>query len=225
MTATSPTKSTTFEVRDCALVPISLGVRAQTLRGLADRLHEVPAGSVYHHFWGGLLRPNFDDPEYNNDFASWAYYALHDGILAERLAVIDPADFDEIDDLRQELIDVIESRIYETEVLLASKPDQKFEFLKAQIVVFDSEQEVRHPEELAEVVPRFTTSSVYYHVIDARRRNPNSRDDFREWLSSRNGDYEAVCHDLAEVDPYFTNLADLRDELAALFRRHFGGTR
>ena len=223
MTNTITSTATSFEVRDCALVPISLGIRAQTLRGLADRLGEVPASSVYHHFWGGLLRPNFDDPEYNNDFASWAHYALHDGILAERLAVIDPADYEEIDDLRQELVDVIEARIYETEILLASKPDQKFEFLKSQIMVFDSEQHIRRPEELAEVIPRFTTSSIYYHVIDARRRNPNSRDDFRQWLSGLNGDYESVCRDLAQVDPYFTNLAHLRDELAALFRRHFGG--
>lgn len=225
MTPHAYPKSTIFEVRDCALVPISLGIRAQTLRGLADRIQSVPAGSIYHHFWGGLLRPSFDDPEYNNDFARWAYYALHDGVLAERLGVIDPAGFDNIDDLRHELVEVVESRIYETEVLLASKPDQKFEFLKAQIMVFDSEQDVSRPEELADLVPRFTTSSIYYHVVDARRRNPKSRDDFREWLTGLDGGYEPVCHDLAELDPYFTSLTDLRDELATIFRRHFGGSR
>jgi hypothetical protein len=52
---------------------------------------------MYFHFWAGLLRPHFLDPEYPNDFGAWAYHSLHDKILAERLSIINPADFASLD--------------------------------------------------------------------------------------------------------------------------------
>jgi len=58
-----------FAVKDCALIAIATGERAHNLRELRDRLETTRPGCIYHHFWGGLLRPSFDDPEYQNDFA------------------------------------------------------------------------------------------------------------------------------------------------------------
>ena len=53
-----------FAVKDCALIAISTGTHAQNLRELRDRLETVHPGCIYYHFWGGLLRPQFDEPEY-----------------------------------------------------------------------------------------------------------------------------------------------------------------
>jgi len=69
-------KNPPFAVKDCALAAISTGQRAQNLKELRERLIGIHPGAVYYHFWGGALRPRFDDPEYNNDFASWARHAL-----------------------------------------------------------------------------------------------------------------------------------------------------
>ena len=76
-----------FLIKDCALAAIATGLHAQNLRELRDHLTDIHLGCIYYHFWGGLLRPHFDDPEYNNDFASWARHALHDVPLAERLGI------------------------------------------------------------------------------------------------------------------------------------------
>ena len=73
-----------FVVRDCALAAIATGVTAETLRELRLTVRTIHPGSIYYHFWGGLLRPRFDDPEYHNDFAIWARTDLGDRILAER---------------------------------------------------------------------------------------------------------------------------------------------
>ena len=62
----------------------------QTLRELRDILRDVHPGCIYHHFWGTLLRPQFVDREYNNDFHV-VLSQLDDSTAAERLAVIDPA--------------------------------------------------------------------------------------------------------------------------------------
>ena len=211
-----------FQVKDCALAALATGLRAQNLRELRDRAQAVHPGSIYYHFWGGLLRPRFDDPEYNNDFASWAAHGLHDGTLAERLAVIDPGEFTNIEQLRQELLDVIDQRLDENEPLAWAARDRQFQFIRAQTVVFDTGRRLDDAASLARVVPTLSLGSIYYHVIDARRREPQGTDDFRAWLAQFADAHAGLIRQLAEVDPYFTTLAELRTLLSAIFREYFG---
>lgn len=211
-----------FAVKDCALVAIATGHRAQNLRELRDKLVDIHPGSIYYHFWGGLLRPLFDNPEYNNDFAVWARYGLNDLQLAERLAVIDPKDYVDMEDLRRELIDTVEERLDESEWIPWSKSDHGFHFIRSQIVVFDTHKRIERPEELVAVVPKMSASSIFYHFIDARRRSEDGVDDFRAWLGGFGDTYGLLCVDLAAVDPYFITLVELRDEVSAVMRKHFG---
>jgi hypothetical protein len=211
-----------FELKDCALIALATGRRAMTLRELRDGLETIDPGSIYYHFWGGLLRPRFDDPEYNNDFASWARHALHDWVLAERLSVIDPSVIEGMEALRQELIEVIEERLDEREVVPWSRPDQQFHFLTSQIVVFDTHRRLAAPQELLAALPTMSRGSVFYHFIDARRRHPERLDDFRAWLTGRDEDHTLLCRQLSDLDPFFTSLVETRDHLLALFREAFG---
>jgi hypothetical protein len=213
-----------FAVKDCALAAIATGLRAQNLHELRDHLTDIHLGCIYYHFWGGLLRPHFDDPEYNNDFASWARHALHDTSLAERLGIIDPADYPELEGLRQELIETIEDRIERAERQAWVRPDEQFHFVRAQTLSFDTGRRLVHPTELATVVPQLSLGSVFYHVIDARRREPQGMDDFRVWLARFGDAYDTLRARLAEVDPYFISLADLRAQLTRLFCEHFGAS-
>jgi len=213
-----------FAFKDCALAAIATGLRAQNMRELRDHLTSIHLGCIYYHFWGGLLRPHFDDPEYNNDFASWARHALHDIPLAERLGVIDPADYPELAGLRQELIETIEERADETEYQMWARPDQQFHFARAQTVSFDTGRRLLQPAGLAIILPQLSLGSVFYHFIDARRREPQGVDDFRAWLTQFGDVHEPLRTRLAEIDPYFINLADLRARLTCLFRDYFGET-
>ena len=208
-----------FSVKDCALVTIATGKKAQNLKEMREHLLNIHLGSVYHHFWGGLLSPRFDEPEYKNDFAQWAHYALQDNILAERLSVINPDPFVNLESLRQELLDIIEQRLDEIEALLWAKPDQQFHFLGSQMVVFDTQGKIEGPEELVEALPKMSVGSIFYHFIDARRRSPEMLDDFRTWLRSF-GDHD-LCTQLAAVDPYFGPLVELRRQLTDLFAKYF----
>lgn len=213
---------TSFIIKDCALAAIAVGRRAQNLRELRDHLLVVHPSCIYHHFWGGLLRPRFDDPEYNNDFASWARHALYDTTLAERLGVIDPAQFRDMEALRQELIDEIEERLDETEFLTWAKRDQQFHFIRSQVVVFDTLLRVDDPAEFADIIPNLTVGSIFYHFIDARRRTENGVDDFRGWLERR-GECPRLCERLAALDPYFVTLMELRQQLGQIFADYARG--
>jgi trehalose synthase len=209
-----------FLVKDCALAVVATGRKAQTLRELRDILRDVHPGSIYHHFWGTLLRPQFAEREYNNDFASWCHNSLHDDRMAERLAVIDPADYSDLEALRQELIEVIEERLDETQQLLFAQGDQQFNFSRSVTVVFDTQRRLEYPEELVDVVPTLSVGSIFYHFVDARRREPASIDDFRAWLDAFGSEYEGLSADLATVDPYFESLFTLRQRLSEVFARH-----
>jgi hypothetical protein len=211
-----------FAVKDCALVAIATGRRAQNLRELRDALRDIHPGSIYYHFWGGLLRPTFDNPEYNNDFAVWARGGLHDQALAERLAVIDPTDYTDLDDIRRELIDVVEERLDENEWIPWSKADNQFHFMRSQIVVFDTSNRISDPEELFDAVPRMSVSSIFYHVIDARRRSVFRVDDFRAWLWGFGDTYRNLCMELGALDPFFSTLTELRRRMSAVFADYFG---
>ncbi|MFC1855678.1 DUF5752 family protein [Thermodesulfobacteriota bacterium] len=210
-----------FAIKDCALAAIAIGKRAQNLRELRDNLLTIHTGSIYYHFWGGLLRPRFDDPEYNNDFAGWARHGLHDTKLAERLGVIDPTEYDDIEDLRQELIDVIEERLDESEIVTWAKNDQQFHFIRSQIFVFDTHKKINTPEELAMAVPHMSISSIFYHFIDARRRTQNNVDDFEAWLAGFGEKHSDLYKKIAGIDPYFISLSELRHQLVTLFNSHF----
>jgi hypothetical protein len=214
-----------FAVKDCALIAIATGKQAMTLKELRDNLVAINPNSIYHHFWGGLLEPRFEEREYNNDFASWARRGLHDDKLAERLAMVDPSFYSDLEDLRQELLDITEERLDESEYLPWMLATEPFEFIRAQIVVFDTDLRVERPEQLGELMPHLSTSSIFYHFIDARRRLPDKSDDFRCWLASFNGLYHELSTQLAGIDPYFETLTELRQQLTIIFQNCCLGVR
>ena len=211
-----------FAVKDCALLAIATGRHAQNLRELGTHLEEVHTGSIYYHFWGNRLRPRFEAPEFQNDFAAWARFALTDFPLSERLGIIDPTSFADLEELRREVLDVIEERLSESEYVPWTKADQQFTFIRSQIVVFDTHTRVTKPCEMQALLPNLSVSSIFYHFIDARRRLPDGIDDIRFWLSGFDGEYDELRNRLAAVDPYFCSLTDLRTRLADTFDKCLG---
>jgi hypothetical protein len=216
-------KRESFVVRDCALAAIATGVQAQNLRELLDKLRTAPQGVLFYHFWGSKLRPRFDNPEYRNDFAEWAHHGLHDQRLAERLAMIDPSDFDDFEGLRREVIEVMEERLDESEHVVWSQRDRQFHFIRSQIVVFDSQTVIERPELLPAIVPQLPVGSIFYHFVDARRRTEGGEDDFRAWLGGLEDGYGPLAEQLASVNPYFLSLFDLRREIGRICAAFFDG--
>lgn len=208
-----------FIVKDCTLISIATGEEAHNLRELSDRIKSVHPGCIYYHFWGGLLRSGFDEPEYPNDFAAWTWRSLHDKRVAEQLAIIDPSPYQDMEGLRQELVDVIDERLSESEFVPWARSGQHFFFVRSQIVVFDTGIRIPHPREMEERIKRMSRGSIFYHFIDARRRNSSGKSDFVEWFRTFE---EGACDDLIRklnrIDPYFTTLAALQQELATVFQ-------
>jgi len=202
---------------------MATGIRIQTLRELRDRLQTIERASLYHHFWGRLLQPQFVEAEYNNDFASWAWRSLREKGLAERLSLVNPANFDTLEELRQELVDILEERLDRSEFVPWCARDEQFHFIKSQVVVLSTGSEINRPEELTRVLPSLSRESIFYHFIDARRRLDEGLDDFSAWLLGFGEEYEQTARSLLAFDPYFSSLADIRRTLAEILAREIGG--
>ncbi len=209
-----------FFIKDCALAVMATGESASSLPELRDIVSRISPSSLYYHFWGSRLRLSFLQIEYLNDFARWAHFNLHDDILAERLEVIDPTDYKDLEELRQILIEIIEQRMDEAELISVHK-DMKFYFLRSMIVVFDTPISVSHPSEWKSVLPSLSSSAIFYHFIDARKRNARPIDDFSNWLEeSFHAEYKELVLRIQRIDPYFFSLGEIKKNLCELVNQY-----
>lgn len=210
--------ATPFQIKDCALIVKICDIHpAINLREFRQQIMACPDDSVYHHFFECALRPSFDDPEFHNDFARWAARALHDNVLAERLEIINPYDFPNLEELRKNVEDIIDDRLSEQHTIPSVQDDNAFIFHSATTVIFDTTNTIDSPEQLSQAVLDMSLGSVYYHFWEARRRTEERTDDFTVWLKDWNGFGDAAIAALAEIDFYFMNLSELKLKLIEVF--------
>lgn len=210
-----------FELKDCALIAIATHRRANTLKEFRDHISSLNLDSLYYHFWANLLLPHFEEREYINDFASWVRHGLSDTKLAEQLAVLDPTSFNDLEELRYHLLEYIDDRMEESEYLQWTRASQQFEFIRSQIVVFDTHTQISEPHEMSNLISLMSASSIFYHFIDARRRATDKMDDFCRWLTFFGEAYQPLIDQLAGIDPYFSTLVELRQQMATAFQNYF----
>ena len=203
-----------FHIKDCALILRMSGLRsAVNLRELRDRVEVCPVDSIYQHFCETLLRSTFDDPDYRNDFAVWSMRSLHDRLLAERLGILNPYDFKNMEDLRAAVLDILDERLSELPHIPWVKRGEEFNFKQAMTVVFDTGKTIDKPEDLPDTIAQMTTSSLYYHFLEARRRVEDGLDDFSAWLKWWGPLGASLILAFREIDFYFLTLRELQAEL------------
>lgn len=203
-----------FVIMDCVLLTRMSGIpEAASLRELRERLAVCTENVLYHHFAETLLRPTFDYPDYHNDFAVWAKISLQDNILAERFGVLDPYHYSSLEELRGVLLDIIDDRLNTQAFAPAVAKGAEFYFFEADTVVFDTGDRITSSVDLPNAVRRMSTGSIYFHFIEALRREPLGIDDFSAWLQQTDGLVQALIDSLQTLDSSFLTLHELREEI------------
>ncbi|MBE9486916.1 MAG: hypothetical protein IMY82_07080 [Chloroflexi bacterium] len=206
-----------FQVKDCALITRMAGISSvMNLRELRERLAVCPLESLYHHFCETQIRPSFDDPEFRNDFAVWASRSLRDRVLAERFGILNPYTFDNLEELRERLVEIADERGSELPNAVWHPASEEFRFMRAATVIFETGVELTSLKELKQAIPSMSQSSVYYHFVEARRRTEGHLDDFSFWLQGSPEETQSFEQGLAGIDFYFLNLRELKRELVGL---------
>jgi len=191
--------------------------QADSLPSLLECLRRVSGSSIFYHFHHSLLRRHFLKAEYENDFAVWASHTLREPVLAERLATIDPLDFESVRASREKLIAYVQEVVGRTESYIRVPPGREFRFLELKSFSYPSGLRAANLDEFARVVRRISTESMFYHVIEARLRLGKGSNDFSLWLEESWQEPE-LARRVAALSPYRWGLTDLRNRISRLVK-------
>jgi len=203
-----------FLAKDCTLLIRMSGLSpAFNLREFRDRIAGCATDVIYHHFCETLMAPTFDYPDFRNDFALWVKRQLEENALAERLGILDPYSYGTMEDLRKEVLEILDDGICDMNFCPAVSPGHEYHFRQAVTVVFETGARVERPEEMAAAVEAMTMGSVYFHFLEARRRTPGRVDDFSLWLEEFGEPWSDAVSALRSIDFLFQTLAELQSDL------------
>lgn len=212
---------TSFIVLDCSLVQRATGQFVSNLRELFRAVRDMDTLVLEHHMMRCQLSDRFELDEFPNDFARWCWEDLGDRVTGERLGLIDPFRQESIEDVRREILDVIEERLWlKDRELPSSPPGSELHLIGSQLVAYDTGVRLESPTAMAEALPRMSARSLYYHIHEGRGRTRGKTDDFSAWLETSGAPAELV-ESIREIDFYFLNLMQLREALIEAFRPHF----
>ncbi len=206
---------TPFEFVGCTELREILGSKAEDEVQLMDLLEEVPIESIYHHTHQYFLRHQYLMGPYPNDFATWAATQVRDRVLGERLGVIDPYDFDTLEDLREALIAVIDDHLSRLLGVPRVEDGKPFYFMQSRRVEVPTGMVARTLQEFRDGLAKVDASAIYYHFYAARVRGNGRAGDFVVWVE-RELQMPELAQQLRTIDPYTFSLEQLRDRLVEI---------
>ena len=204
-----------FAFFGCVELRQALDRQALDERELMDRLEEVPSGSIFYHTHGYFLRHRPIGMAYGNDFARWVAVDVRDQALAERLALVDPFEWREIEDLREELITIVHDHLSRLSTVPRVEFGEAFHFQQSHIVEVPLGATARTLAEFRAGLSAVEASAIYFHMVEARARLGRPSGDFAEWLRSSLGLGE-LADRISRIDTYMTSLERVRARVLSL---------
>ncbi|OLC17757.1 MAG: hypothetical protein AUH29_00850 [Candidatus Rokubacteria bacterium 13_1_40CM_69_27] len=199
----------------CVELRQALDKHALDERELMDRLEEVPPGSVFYHTHGYFLRHRPLTTAYGNDFARWAAVEVRDQALAERLAVVDPFGFPDLELLREELVTIIHDHLRRLNTVPRAELGGAFHFQQSHIVQVELGPLATTLAEFRDGLAAVDASAIYFHMVEARTRLGRPSGDFAEWLRT-SLELPALADRIERIDTYMTSLERVRARVLSL---------
>jgi hypothetical protein len=199
----------------CVELRQALDHRARDERELLDRLEEVPSGSVFYHTHGYFLRHRPITTAYGNDFAAWVASQVHDQVLAERLAVVNPFEFADLELLREELASVIHDHLQRLSTVPRVDLGEPFYFQQSHIVEVPLGPGANTLAEFRTGLVEVDSSAIYFHMVEARARLGRRSGDFAEWIRS-SLELPELAERIERIDTYMTSLERVRARVLSL---------
>ena len=201
-----------FHFVGCAELEQTLGDRAEDEKRLLELLERVSPDSVYYHTHSYFLRRRYIPTPYTNDFADWAALEVRDQVLAEKLAVVDPYEFEGLETLRDELVSIIDEHLSGMMIAPRVVFGEPFYFKQSWIVPVDTGLVVSSLKEFRDTLAEVDVSAIYFHSFEARMRLNHREGDFSLWCREAL-EWPALATALATVNPYLGSLERVRSRL------------
>lgn len=206
-----------FRFIGCMELREILGVRAHDEQRLLELVEEVPPDSVYYHTHSYFLRHAYLQGGYPNDFATWVARHVQDPVLGERLAAIDPFDYENLEALRADLAGIIAEHLSHVKTIPRVVTGEPFEFIRSHVIDVDLGMEVRTLKEFRDDLERVEIGAIYNHVCEARMRKGRSAGDFACWFMAKEGlDMPELAERVMKVGRLGLGLEGVRERIVRL---------
>ncbi|MBS0182605.1 MAG: hypothetical protein JSS39_09405 [Nitrospira sp.] len=202
----------TFTFIGCSEVQEILGQQVEDEKELAELVEEVPLDSIHFHTHSYFLRHRFIERAYPNDFAQWVVMQIGDRVLGERLAVVDPFDYPNLEDLREEIISIIDDHLSRMSTIPRVAFGEPFHFKRSRILEVPTGLEARSLAEFRQAVADVDVSAIYFHMFEAHFRLGREESDFSAWIRMGLGLHE-LADRIHSINPYLGSLERLRSGL------------
>ncbi len=201
-----------FRFVACVELREFVGLRAEDERQLIELIEQVPLDSIYYHTHAFFLRHKFLAGIYPNDFATWVAVQVRDQVLGEQLAMVDPADFDNLEALRDALASIIDDHLRRLPMVPRIVYGEPFDFVRSRIVPIPAGVEVATLEEFRQGLLEVDASAIYFHLVEARMRLGGGDNDFTAWLDRGLG-LSRLAARIRGINPYGGSLERTRSRL------------
>lgn len=191
------------------------GAWAGDVGELLDGIADASPASIFYHTHGFILQHHFIPPSFINEFAKWAFRDLNVPALSEKLAGVDPADFPDVENLRWELVRILDEYVRESHIVPRVIHGQPFYFLQAWIQTVPTGQSASTLSDLRECVRGADHGSIYYHLVETRRTLNEPGGEIGRWLRKGLG-LHRMADRVAGLDTFMYSLEGLRGKLLEL---------
>jgi len=199
-----------------------LGRRARDARELMEELEQIPAASVYYHTHSIFLRHPRIAGAYPNDFANWVATQVRDQVLAERLAVVDPYMLGGVEELREELVSIVDSHISALNPVPRIVFGDPLSFVRSHLLEVPTGLEATTLPDFRRCLAEVDLSAVYLHTLHARVRGEVAGGDFAHWIGRELG-RDSLAAAIGRINPYLGGLAEIRHETLRLIDAELEG--
>jgi uncharacterized protein DUF5752 len=206
-----------FRFESCMELREALGKRAFDEQRLLEVIEEAPADSIYYHTHSYYLRHPYAQRLFPNDFATWVTLHAQDRLLGEKLGVLDPFVFADIEQLRSEIVTIIADHLRHLEVISRCMTGEPFEFVRSHVIDVPLDLEARTLREFRDILVSVEVGAVFNHLCEARLRKGRLRGDFAYWLAAEDGlEMPDLAEKVERVGHLGLSLEAMRERIVAL---------
>lgn len=188
-------------------IPRYTGIKAYSPKELIEALKIVDKFSIFYHMYINIFNYHNLPTFYTNSISYWLYkrgYLL----LAEKLSIIDPLDYFDLEELRNVLVKTLEENYNES---LDEKKDHPFYFITAEREIIECGKVAHTLDEFIEGVKKSSINSLFYHLVTSRIENKTLINDYSAWLF--NMGIAKKAEKINKLDLYSMNLYEIKKEI------------
>ncbi|MBU1577695.1 MAG: hypothetical protein KJ869_10900 [Candidatus Edwardsbacteria bacterium] len=195
--------------------------KAYNIKELLEGIKEVSGSSIYHHShqvyreWQTFGRPPI------HDFGYWVGEVIREKGLGERLAAVDPTQYDDIRSFRIRLAEIIEEHLASDPIINQAPLGSQFNFCESTSIILDTGTRAGNLDEFIQALGRITSRSLYYHLFEARIRLHRFDNDFSIWLRDQLEAPE-IADAISKLDISVSSLEQLRAHLFIILGKYRG---